>query len=238
MEVTNAIVLKNIPYTENQRILSVFSAERGFLSLITPVNTIKRRNNHATQCMQIVEIEYIFNEKNNIHKLTTIVNTRNTTAIYLDVYKMNIALLWGEILNLTLRNEGKNETLYEYIENSIEYLNSAQRDIANFNLFFLFHLASLLGFDINSSTYRPGYILNLNDGNFYPTAGNDSYSTGPHAAQAIYKLCNSPLADIGNIPLNRQSRSIILDILLLFLSFHLNINFNIKSIKVIREIFS
>lgn len=30
MEVTNAIVLKNIPYTENQRILSVFSANGDF----------------------------------------------------------------------------------------------------------------------------------------------------------------------------------------------------------------
>ncbi|WP_294140241.1 DNA repair protein RecO [uncultured Sanguibacteroides sp.] len=238
MEVTNAIILKSTPYTENQRIISVFSAERGYLSLITPVNTFKRRDNHSIQCMQIVEIEYIFNEKNNLHKLTTIVNARNTTAIYLHVYKMNIALLWGEILNLTLRNEGKNETLYEYLENSIEYLSSTQQDIANFNLFFLFHLASLLGFTINSSTYHPGYILNLNDGNFYPTVEHDSYSTGPHAAQAIYNLCNASLREIGKIPLNRQSRSIILDIFLLFLGFHLNINFNIKSIKVIREIFS
>jgi DNA repair protein RecO (recombination protein O) len=39
------------------------------------------------------------------------------------------------------------------------------------------------------------------------------------------------------IPLNQHSRNILLDIVLLYFSVHLNINFNIKSINVIREVF-
>ena len=238
MNVTKAIVLKINNYTEIQRIVTVFSAERGYLSLITPAATFKRNHSSSLLCMQIIEMEYLFNEKGNLHKLKSFTPILNTSEIYFNVYKMNIVLLWGEILHLALRNEEKNETLYEYIENSVAYLNSSREDIANFNLFFLFRLTALLGFNIDTSTYQPGYIFNINDGNFYPTAENGSYTTGPHSAEVVYKLCHLPLDEITSISLNQQSRGIILDIFLLFLSFHLNINFNIKSIKVIREIFS
>lgn len=238
MAILKAIILKSIPYSETQRILHVFAAEKGYTSLITPESWFKRKSNTSFQCMQIVEIEYIQNKRERLHKVKTITLDKNTTAIYFDIYKMNIALLWGEILYLVLRNEERNEPLFEYLENSIEYLNSSQNDIANFNLFFLFRLCGLLGFSIDTSTFRPGYVFNINDGHFYPQGYNDTYLTGPHSARIIQQFCTCPLKKVGNIPLNRQSRSILLDILFLFLGFHLNIDFNIKSIKVIREIFS
>lgn len=49
---------------------------------------------------------------------------------------MNIALLWGEVLDLILKNEQKNIDLFNFILQSVEYLNETVKDIANFNLFF------------------------------------------------------------------------------------------------------
>lgn len=54
---------------------------------------------------------------------------------------------------------------------------------------------------------------------------------------AIYKLCTCAVHEVKDIPLNQAARNILLDIIFLFYSTHLNINFNIKSIQVIREIF-
>ncbi len=238
MYTVKAVILKSIPHSEQQQILHVYSEERGYMQLITPAALFKRKTNSSAQCMQVVEIEFIPNERGGLHKLKTLSTLVNTSEIYFDVYKMNIALLWGEVLHLMLRDSEPNPGLFEYIKASVEYLNATQEDIANFNLLFLFRLSKLLGFSIDHSTYQDGYVFSINDGCFYPAATSSSYHSGPHAAKAIHSLCTCQLQTLKNIPLNQQSRKILLDIVLLFLGFHLNIDFNTKSIRVIREIFS
>lgn len=237
MEVIQAVILKSIGYTENQKIVHVYSREKGFLSLITPSSVFKRKSN-IVHLMQVVEIEYFENEKGNLHRLQTISPVINTPDLYFDIFKMNIIQLWGEVLFLTLRNEDKDECLFDYLIRSIDYLNSTQSDTGNFNLFFLYRLPSLIGFRINADTWQEGYVFNIGNGGFYPPTSEISNVSGPNTAKIIYTLCSCRPEDLKNIPLNRQSRNILLDIILLFFSIHLNIDFNIKSIQVIREVFA
>lgn len=102
-------------------------------------------------------------------KLRQISPIINLPELYFDIFKMNILLLWGEILNLILKNEGKNEELFDYLTHSIEYLNSTHNDIGNFNLYFLYRLAGFIGFRINTSSWQENYVFNINDGSFYPS---------------------------------------------------------------------
>lgn len=187
--------------------------------------------------MQISEIEYFENEKSNLHKLRSISPLINLPNLYFDIIKMNIILLWGEILNLILKNEGKNEDLFEFIHHSVEYLNASTSSIGNFNLFFLYRLAGLIGFRIDADSWQEGFVFNINDGSFYPDDKTTPYISGPNTAKIIHQLCTCEVNDLATISLNRQARNILLDIILLFYSIHLNTNFNIKSIQVIREVF-
>ena len=237
MELTKAVILKTMAYSDTQKIIQVYSLEKGHLSLITPAQIFKRKNK-PVHLLQNTEIEYFENEKGNLHKLISITPLSTLSDLYFDIYKMNILLLWGEILNLILKNEGKNETLFDFILNSTEYLNSTHNDIGNFNLYFLYRLAGFIGFRINTDSWQENYIFHLNDGSFYPPNIATPHISGPNTARIIYQLCTFPLADIKNIPLNRQARNILLDVILLFYSIHLDINFHIKSIQIIREVFA
>ena len=213
MEIVQGIILKTSPYSETQKIIRIYTKEKGYLSMISPSVVFKRK----TKTVHLLQISEI---------------------VYFDIFKMNILLLWGEILNLILKNEGKNEELFDYLTHSIEYLNSTHNDIGNFNLYFLYRLAGFIGFRINTSSWQENYVFNINDGSFYPSDPATPYISGPNTAKIIYQLCTCPLTEIKAIPLNRQSRNILLDVILLFYSIHLNINFNIKSIQVIREVFA
>ena len=224
MEIVQGIILKTSPYSETQKIIRIYTKEKGYLSMISPSVVFKRKTK-TVHLLQISEIEFFENEKSDLHKLRQISPIINLPELYFDIFKMNILLLWGEILNLILKNEGKNEELFDYLTHSIEYLNSTHNDIGNFNLYFLYRLAGFIGFRINT-------------GSFYPSDPATPYISGPNTAKIIYQLCTCPLAEIKAIPLNRQSRNILLDVILLFYSIHLNINFNIKSIQVIREVFA
>lgn len=236
MELVRAVILKIVPYTDTQKIIHAYSQERGYLSFISPSYMIKRKNS-PVHLLQITEIEYFNSEKGTLHKLKTASPVYSLSHIYLDIYKMNIALLWAEILNLMLKNEGKNEALFQFIAQSVEYLNTTRQDIANFNLFFLYRLAAPIGFKINTSAWQEGYVFQINEGTFCPPTTATPYVSGPNSARIIYQLCTCSVEDLKNIPLNRQSRNILLDIILLFYSIHLQIDFNIKSIQVIREVF-
>ena len=63
MHTVKAIILKSIPHSEQQQILHVYSEERGYIQMITPLALFKRKANASAQCMQIVEIEFIPNER-------------------------------------------------------------------------------------------------------------------------------------------------------------------------------
>ena len=236
MELCKAIILKSINYSDTQKIIHVYTLEKGYLSMISSSLLFKKKS-QPLHLMQVVEIEYFENEKSNLHKLKSTFPIANLSNLYFDIFKMNIILLWGEILELLLKNEGKNENLFEYITHSIEYLNTLATGIGNFNLFFLYRLTRLLGFQINTSSWQEGYVFNINDGNFSPADNTSAYISGPNTAKVIYLLCTCEVNEINKIPLNQSSRNILLDIILSFYSSHLNLNFNIKSIQVIREIF-
>lgn len=187
--------------------------------------------------MQISEIEHTGNENARFRQLSSVSPSVHLPALYFDVIKMNILLLWGEVLDLLLKNEGKNEELFEFISRSVEYLNSANEGIGNFNLLFLYRLAGLIGYRIDSASWQEGYVFNLQDGSFHPVNDSSARISGPNTAAAIHKLCTCPVHEAKNIPLNQAARNTLLDIIFLFYTIHLGIDFNIKSIEVIREVF-
>lgn len=235
--VVRGIVLKSVHFSDTQKIIRVFSQEKGYLSLITPSSLFKRKS-HPLHLLQVCEIEYLENEKGDLHKLRSASPIHPLSQLYFDIVKMNIALLWGEVLDLLLRNEGRNEALFDYVERSIEYLNDTQRDTANFNLVFFYRLAGLIGYRIDTDSWQEGHVFDLNGGRFCVADGRTPCVSGPYAAGLIYRLCTCPVEEIREIRLNREARTILLDTILLFYSIHLNVDFNVKSIRVIREVFA
>lgn len=237
MNKTRAVVLKSSPFGEDQRIVRLYSEHAGYLSLITPPSFHRKKSNPVSQPMQLVEVEYFENNRGGLHKLKTISTLRNTTAIYFDIVKMNIALLWGEVLDRILQHEERNGILFDYICDAVEYLHTAGREAANFNLCFLYRLCGLLGFRIDTDSYSEGALFNIGDGKFYPPGVSPEYTSGPHTARIIRCFCASPLEEALEVPLNGESRGVLLDVVLHFLGFHLNIDFNNKNLQVIREVF-
>lgn len=236
MTTCQGFVLKSVNYSDTQRIIHLYTQERGMLSMISPSSVFKRKS-LPVHLMQCVEVEYFENEKGGLHKLKSATATVNLPDLYFDIYKMNILLLWGEILYLILRNEGRNDKLYELVTRSVEYLNTSREDTANFNLFFLYHLASPLGFRINAESWREGYLFHAGDGCFHAPDSGVPCISGPNTARIIHRLCTCEVEELRDIPLNRAARNILLDVILAFFQIHLNIDFQVKSIRVIREVF-
>lgn len=236
-EVCTGIVLKTSGYSDTLKIIHLYSKEKGYLSMIAPSALFKRKTK-PLHLLQTIEVEYLPNDRGGLHRLKLAETLANLPNLYMNVIKMNILLLWGEILNTILRDEGTNESLFQYITRSVDYLNSSDGDAGNFNLCFLYRLTLPLGYRINTDTWQEGYLFNITDGSFYPADTVAPCVSGPNTARAIHTLCTCPIEALCDIPLNRSARNILLDVILLFYQHHLNLSFNSKALKVIREIFS
>lgn len=236
-EVCTGIVIKTNGYSDTLKIIHLYSKEKGYLSMIAPSALFKRKTK-TVHLFQTIEAEYIPNERGGLHRLKSANPISNLSNLYMDIVKMNILLLWGEILHTLLKNETANEPLFLYISRSVDYLNESEGDTGNFNLYFLYRLCLPLGFRIDTDTWQEGSLFCPADGCFYPANSSNPCVSGPNTARAIHTLCSCPPESLHTIPLNRAARNILLDVLLLFYRHHLNVNFNSKALEVIREIFA
>ena len=77
-----------------------------------------------------------------------------------------MAMFLAEVLSLVLRESVPDAGLYDYVAASARYLDSMPTaDVANFHICFLLHLGRLLGIEPDVSTYAPGSVLDMRDGN-------------------------------------------------------------------------
>ena len=136
MTVCQGFVLKCVNYSDTQRIVHLYTQERGMLSMISPASVFKRKS-QPVHLLQSWRWSMRRMTEGGLHKLKSASVIANLSDVYFDIYKMNILLLWGEILYLMLRNEGRNGKLFEFVARSVEYLNTSREDVANFNLFSL-----------------------------------------------------------------------------------------------------
>jgi DNA repair protein RecO (recombination protein O) len=234
----NAIVLKNAQLPGGRVVTRVFSRERGYLSLVVPRMIDGRPTAAFTRCMQPVEIEFDDLPRGDLRRVLSIAPSRPVEEIYGDVIKRGVALLWSEVLAPVLAHEERNEPLHDYLARSVEYLNAAAAGVANFNLFFLYHLCAFLGFRVDTSSYRRGYLFNVTDGHFHAPPPTSPFTPDAHHSALIRGLCDDPLEASARLPLDRSSRVALLDTVLHFIGFHLDVNFDTKAIRVVRSIFS
>ena len=55
MEIVQGIILKTSPYSETQKIIRIYTKEKGYLSMISPSVVFKRKTKNV-HLLQIIEI--------------------------------------------------------------------------------------------------------------------------------------------------------------------------------------
>lgn len=234
---SKGIVLQRRKYGENGFICTVYTKDFGKQSYIYNSLSPKKKKNISLYLhpLQLMDFEIYYKEGK---KLTSV---KNTTPYFIlkdtpyNIYKSSIATFLAEVLNNVIYEECSNNELFEYLENSIIYLDNANKTIPNFHLFFLMHLTKFLGF-FPTNNYSDDYkYFDLTSGDF--TDKREKNTTGPNTARALSELMNIKLIKLTDLELDRESRNFLLDTLMHFYNIHLEKHIKIKSLEIIREIF-
>ncbi|MBF1455687.1 MAG: DNA repair protein RecO C-terminal domain-containing protein, partial [Prevotella nanceiensis] len=159
-------------------------------------------------------------------------------SIPFDPVKSAILLFLSEFLYYVTRGEQQNAHLYNYVCASMEWLDEAERDYANFHLVFMMRLSRFIGFFPNLDAYQTGACFDLRNATFTASAPLHSDYLLPTDAAGINQLIRMDYENMHLFRLSRHDRNRISDIVLHYYRIHVPDMPELKSFQVMRELFS
>lgn len=208
------IVLNSTKLGGSSLVLHTLCREMGRRSFIVPVRKGGSRALYLP--FSVLDAEVIENRKSDLWRLRGVSAVYPLNGIRSNYDKNTITLFMSEVLWRAVQDGAAEEGLYDWCERSILTLDAMSGDFANYHLRFLMELADVMGFS--------------------PTFDGLAPFAGEHLRE-VSELLAADFQSFMLAPLSGTRRSAIADALLRYLSAHLEIPLNIRSLAVLGELY-
>lgn len=225
---TRGVALSYIRYRESSIIAKIYTEVFGIQTyIVNGVRSSKSKTNRIALFQPLTLLDMVVYHKNKddtVHRISEIKCYAPFQTLPYDVMKSSLALFVTEILGKTLREEESNQPLFQFIEDSVLFLDDAGKSFENFHIQFLMQLAAYLGFGIETIQDLENELKQ----NRYPLVSD------PIEMNAADRLL---MYEYGvEVALDRNRRIQILEKLLVFYKIHIDSLGEIKSLEVLREV--
>jgi DNA repair protein RecO (recombination protein O) len=235
---TPAIVISALKYGEADLIVKAYTYSDGLKTyMLKGVLKSKKGKFKASQFQLLTQLEIVANHRNQgkMEYLKDAKVLHTYTSLHTNMVKGAMLMFLAEVLKNTIREEEANPQLFEYLENSLMWLDLHDK-IANFHLLFLLNLSRYLGFYPDAASKELPYF-NLLDGVFDSNSLNN-YCIEGRNVEILRQFLGTNFDALNEVKLNQQSRSNFLNMLLLYYELHVEGFKKPKSLAVLNEIFS
>ena len=236
---TEAIVLHSLKYGETRMIVDMFTKTHGRLSFMVniPKTAHAKVKKQLFQPLTILEVEIDVRPKVQLQKLRDVRLATPFTTIPFHSHKLAISLFIAEFLYYALRSEQRNEPLFDYITNSIQWLDSQTDHFANFHLVFLMRLSRFLGFYPNLDDYQPGDYFNLRESVFCDTPPLHRDMLYPTEAEKLQLMMRMDYPTMHLFHLSHLERDRLLEVAVIYYRLHIPNFPELKSLSVLQQLF-
>lgn len=237
---SQAIVLHAIKYGETRLIADLFTRQHGRLSFIVslPKSPKAKVKKQYFQPLTMLEIEADIRPKAQLQKIRDLRVAAPFASIPFDPDKRTISLFVAEFLYHALRAEQQNAPLYDYVANSLLWLDSQEARFANFHLVFLMRLSRFLGFYPNLDHYAPGDCFDLRESVFTAQPPLHPDFLEPREAEKMQVMMRMDFPTMHLYRMSHQERNRLLEVALAYYRLHLPDFPELKSVEVLREIYA
>ena len=236
---TPAIVLHALKYGETRLIVDMFTRSYGRLSFIvslpkSPKGKIKKQ---FFQPLTMLEIETDVRPRLQLQKLSDVRLLYPFSTIPFEPEKLAISLFLAEFLYYAVRGEQQNVPLFDYVTDSIQWLDGQEGRFANFHLVFLMRLSRFLGFYPNLDGYTTGDYFDLRESIFsaQPPVHRDFLQ--PAEAEIVQLMMRMDYATMHLYRLSHHDRNRLLEVALTYYRLHLPDFPELKSLTVLQELY-
>lgn len=235
---TKAIVLSALKYGDTSLIVKAFTASDGIKSyLLKGVLSSKKGKLKTAYFQPLTQLEIVANHRNKgtLETLREAKVSYHYQTLYADMAKNAMTLFLAELLGNSIREEERNEELFQFLEASLQWLD-IHKEVANFHLYFMLSLTRYLGFypDVYQMD-RP--YFDLLEGEF---TVNESLNPTLKGENIYYlkSFLGINFDAIHTIKMKKNNRQDLLKSLILYFELHLQGFRKPRSLAVLNEVFN
>ena len=239
LQTLRGVVLHHIRHKESSAIVYIYTdlfGRQTYLANSTRGKKAKFRSN-LLQPLSMLEIEAYHNEKSELQRLKEVSNYIPYQSIPVDPYKSGQAMFLAEILYKVLREEDPNPDLYNFLENSLQFLDLAEQHTVNFHLLFLVQLTRYLGFYPDNQHRESSNLFDMRNGQFMETISLHPDFFNESSSTILNLLMGLNFESLKDMRINHEERKNFLGFLMEFYSLHVSGFGKVRSIAVLNEIF-
>jgi DNA repair protein RecO (recombination protein O) len=237
---TKGIVLHYVKYGDSSIIAYIYTDIFGRQAFI--VNGVRSKKSgirlNYFQPLSILELDVYYRPNRDIQRIKDLKIFVMLHTIHNNIVKSTVALFIAEILYKTLREVEPNKPLFDFIYNSIQILDLKNEGIENYHLVFLLMLSRYLGI---SPVIEDNKIIEFNNIKQQSLFKNDrgiSLILTEEEKRALTHIYKYSFNNLEKIKLGNNVRSSLLSKFVEYFKIHLEGIGNIKSLAVLKEVFS
>jgi DNA repair protein RecO (recombination protein O) len=229
---TKGIVLRTVKYGDTSVITTVYTELFGVQSYI--VKGVRQSSKTSAgkavyfQPAAILEMEVYHNELKQLQFVKEFQWAYLYERLLFDVVRNAVAMYVIELLQHSLKQPEANPELFYLIEDTLKQLDKGSDTlVANLPLYFILHLGSELGFQMQGTYHAQTPVLDLQEGIFIREKPAHPY----YIESRFYN-------DLDHISLNRQIRRELLQAFQTYIALHVADFGEMRSLGVLQEVLS
>lgn len=235
---TKAIVLTSLKYGDNSLIVKAFTLSNGLKSyLLRGVLASKKGKLKAAYFQSLTQLEIVAYHKNKgtLESIREAKVNYHYQTLHSAIAKNAMTLFLAEMLVNSIHEEEPNQSLFDYLEASLQWLDNHD-DISNFHIYFLIRLTKYLGFYPDTNDMEAS-CFDLMEGEFTDTPSLNPILTGENLSY-FKTFLGINFDSMHNVKMNKSNRQELLKSLVLYYELHLQGFRKPKSLAVLNEVFS
>jgi DNA repair protein RecO (recombination protein O) len=239
---TKGIILRTVQYGETSVITTVYTELFGLQSYIVKgVRQSTKRSQSKQMYFQpaaMLDMEVYHNELKNLQFIKEYKWSYLYNKVLFDVIRNAVAQFMIELFQYAIKQPEANPELFYLLEGSLLQADKSSDAIAaNLPLYFILHLATDSGFQVQGNHSNETPVFDLREGMYLDSEpSHPDFVTG-FISEMISKIQRIQFYnDLENIKLNRETRRQVLDVLLQYISHHVTGFKELKSLPVLQEV--
>lgn len=238
--VSRAIVLHAIRYSDSRLIVNAYTQTHGVKTFLLGTGKGKRaaQVSSLVQPLTIVDVGFDPDQKGGVKRPNSWERAETFSSIPFDTVKTTIALFMAELILRSVNEEEQNNSLFNFLDRSINLLDQQDESSANFHLKFMLELSRFLGFYPSEFGQDSGRFFNLNEGEFVLSESMAAKCLGEMETDALKKLLESHIKICGSVQMDPGVRKELLEGLIHYFRIHLEGMAEMRSHLVLKEVLS
>lgn len=242
---TEAVVLRTLNYGETSQIVTLFTREKGKLSVMAKgARALKSRFGSSLQPMSYVQAVFYYRPTRSLQTLSECSHLVPFTGIARSLEKITVGLQMVELVAALMQEEEQNPAVFNLLVEVLEALHRAEAREGNLLQYFRLRLASALGFaprirkDAVEAITEEGGTLALTTGAVTSArrTSETSRKASRTALRAFSIFARAELADVMRLEMNATTRREVSALVETYLRYHFKDSYPSRSSSVIGQL--